>query len=506
MNHYSSTVRHDSLIGLRALFQQHISELHDNLSLVLTSIADKMTDTDSDVRRSLLLLLQFILPQIDSDQVVPFLSLLVAHLSCAMTHIFGEIQLSSLKFLHILLEYFPVLMKCHCKQVLDNLLGLISNYSGESQRTAKAKISVVADGKLASHMSKIKILNQILHLLKIVYERGTVKGHDTNLKCSPVHFVQESETYIPMFVGGAQVPKLQRFSFQYNVDANNTSNSASIKELMQRTIPLLLELWVECCPSTLATSLPNNALSSSNLSVMMTIMSILKLLLNALNIEDNSGVIQEWFVTSYYKDFKNHFMKFFPFQGSFVSKSKGKSKMAESSDGDMVLMLDVSICEVMSVFTGIDHATKHEPWMENVEEFIVGTLGTSSSKLKVEHLNSILVYVNQVVHTRLSEGEAKSTTNLLGSLFREYQSSHLLSAIKTELMTFFAALYFKVYKLNVRYVFIFQNYFIKGEYMEKQQMRQSWGYIVIPVFIGPEKSDIIFKLVNYLYYIIILYY
>ena len=95
------TTRQETLVDLKVLFQCHQNLLQENLEIVIKKVAEKMTDSEPSVRQSLLLFLCFIFPMVPQQRMAPFLSLIIAHLSCAMTHIYDDIQHDSLAFLEL---------------------------------------------------------------------------------------------------------------------------------------------------------------------------------------------------------------------------------------------------------------------------------------------------------------------------------------------------------------------------------------------------------------------
>lgn len=391
-----------------------------------------MHDLDSDVRIALLNLLDFILTTTTPNEVEPYFLLLVNHLNCAMTHINEDVQLSSLKFLDVLIKYAPENMQVNYRLVLDNLLGLIVSYSKDSQ--SKAKVTVVADGKFASRSSKNKVLQQVYHVLNILYgedtpNQGVFENHSTVAFPCP---------HIAVFDNCAQLPSLSRFNFSVNPTSNSApSTNISLQSLMETIIPALLQLWIECLPSSCSTSQQNGPLSSESLSVLVTIIRIIKLLFSATkqNIQVNN-----WLVTTHEREFKKHILSSFPYQGNVVTTKK-KSPVSELSQVDMLLTLDITICEVMTIFLDEKKTAEQAPWKRAVEDFIINVLNSQAVSLKVEHLQGICRYTGQLVAARLYEVNNDSVVQLLRSLFKVYESSHLLSSIKTKLMLFFGEVY-----------------------------------------------------------------
>ena len=181
---------------MKDLFQCHKNLLQENLGIVIKRVAEKMTDSEPSVRQSLLLFLCFIFPLVPQERMAPFSSLIVAHLSCAMTHIYDDIQHDSLGFLELCLRYFPSLMVASSSQLIHNFVGMISHQSTLGVKKSKGfqlkagkGLSVNPKGKLSSLRSRLKVLQQLLAFLKALesslkpcYEWGTFAS--TNISVS----------------------------------------------------------------------------------------------------------------------------------------------------------------------------------------------------------------------------------------------------------------------------------------------------------------------------------
>ncbi|KAJ7354742.1 Testis-expressed sequence 10 protein [Desmophyllum pertusum] len=173
VGHYSVTTRQEALVGLKDLFQRHEYLLQENLGIVIKRVAEKMTDSDPSVRQSLLLLLCFVFPLVPQERMAPFSPLVTAHLSCAMTHIYDDIQHDSLGFLELCLRYFPDLMVTSSSQLIQNFVGMISHQTTSGTKMSKGLqhkagkgLSVNPKGKLSSLRSRLKVLQQLLAFLK----------------------------------------------------------------------------------------------------------------------------------------------------------------------------------------------------------------------------------------------------------------------------------------------------------------------------------------------------
>jgi pre-rRNA-processing protein IPI1 len=104
-SHYSDKARKASLEGLSDLFSKHPQELRQHTHLFFSKIAERVSDGDAPVRSALRhLLREHVLPRLDPGHVRPFMPVMMAHLSSAMTNLNMEVRLDALNFLDVLVS------------------------------------------------------------------------------------------------------------------------------------------------------------------------------------------------------------------------------------------------------------------------------------------------------------------------------------------------------------------------------------------------------------------
>ena len=454
------TTRQEALAGLKDIFQLHENLLQENLGIVIKRVAEKMTDSDPSVRQSLLLLLCFIFPLVPQERMVPFSPLVIAHLSCAMTHIYDDIQHDSLGFLELCLRYFPDLMVGSSSQLIENFVGMIShqNTSGTNQsKGLKQKVgkglSVNPKGRLSSLRSRLKILQQLLAFLKALessanFSEGenplsSVNFIDLPCKKTVVHFNKQLPTQIQVLQHSVEEPILRPFSFDNSsttgVTSLNTESKHNIltdeqmvKDFMETVVPLLLECWIECNPAQMTTGPSESMVSSSSIDVMLAVTEILKVVFKAAQEKQtkNPKVFEQHkpgnnFQDIYFKDFNQHFMSFFPFSvGDTPLIKKGKRKQGKASrqavgekTSTSVLTLNLTICEIMLLFVKNESALQknYHTTVQKLQEFVIESLemktkgGTLAQQFQTEHVESLVTFAHQILQfhcTCVKEGIA----------------------------------------------------------------------------------------------------
>ena len=429
--HYSSSVRQEALVGLRDLVQLHQATLHENLSAIIYRIAEKFTDVEPTVRHSLLLLLRSIFPLTAPEKMAPFSALLSAHLSCAMTHIYEDIQLDSLNFLDLCLKHYPRLTAINSSQLLQNFISFIAHQSSTNVTACGPSVVTKPKSRFSSLGSRLKILQQLFHFLSALREQA--KSHHEkpdgkdSLKKPAITFSPDLPTAVQVFTHSVEDPITSTLTMDASsvampstvaVDGpkNVFSNPHDLQNFTKTVIPLLLDCWMECNPAEMTTDLPNSSTNSATVVTMATVIRILKLVLEA-NLEAAKSESKEsdchWFVETYLKDLKQNFMVFFPFEATFSgsTKKKGKAKpMAKSAESkcnpDMsVVSINIGISDIMSYFITAwslqDGA--NVAWIRKLQEFVRKNFelkaagGAGSQKLQAEHIHSLTDFVMRIV-------------------------------------------------------------------------------------------------------------
>ncbi|EJT99870.1 hypothetical protein DACRYDRAFT_23434 [Dacryopinax primogenitus] len=108
LRHYNGAVRKDSVHGLKEIFQQTSIENEDMMSQVLETSGHLIGDEDTAVRRACLDTMKSIISSTSTDKLEPHVPLLLLHVLSNTTHIFPDIRIDSIRFLHLLLNKAPV--------------------------------------------------------------------------------------------------------------------------------------------------------------------------------------------------------------------------------------------------------------------------------------------------------------------------------------------------------------------------------------------------------------
>ncbi|XP_022621555.1 testis-expressed protein 10 isoform X2 [Seriola dumerili] len=477
LHHYNANVKHSALLGLKELLSLNPSLLEQHLSRLLSEVAAVFTDKDGNVRVAATRVLRFIAQSVPAERVAPFFPLLSAHLSCAMTHIETGIQEDAMKDLDVLLEHYPALLAARPAVLLTNFLELISHRqsSGGAKKSQDAKgrtwaLSVSLNRAVTSQQWRLSVLLRLGRFLQAVVEERPVEEGDMSVategvfgssgegRLSPLFLNWEELTYSKVGVkvyehSGAKPTPRSTFRLRPEVDPGATvgeslDSAEAVQSFAATLVPLLLEVWVEASASDCSWNTTEGAhlLTPDAMSVMFQVLSILQLLRKLAPQQEHQDSLDAWFRKEYLGDFKQHFMKNFPYGAQDIPKHKRKVDLKRSKQTAAVpgltvepLALNITLCQVMvslSQRQGLIREADGD-WLALLRTFVRDTL-SSGVKLSYRQLHMLLGTVWKMVLTQRSK---TVTEDLLAAVYIYYKQKHLTLQTRSLLLSFYSKLY-----------------------------------------------------------------
>ncbi|XP_038146984.1 testis-expressed protein 10 homolog isoform X1 [Cyprinodon tularosa] len=477
LHHYNANVKHGALLGLKELLSLSPSLLDQHLSRLLSEVAAVLTDKDGNVRVAATRVLRFVAQSVPAERVAPFFPLLSAHLTCAMTHIEPGIQEDAMNVLDIFLEYYPSLLASRPAVLLTNFLEQISHRqsSGGIRKTLDAKgrtwaLSVHPDRRVTSQQWRLSVLLRLGNFLQAVVEERPTEEGDLSVRTegvfgssgkhglSPLNLKWEELIYKKIDVkvyenSGAKPTPHSTFKLRPEVDTGGVGSESlesaeSIQMFAATLVPLLLEVWVEACAGdrTWNSSEGAHLLTPDAMSVMFQVLTILQLLRKLPTQRENQDALDAWFRKEYLGDFKQHFMKNFPYGLRDTPKHKRKIDLKRSKQSAAIpaptvepLALNITLCQVM-----VSLSQKQGPgqeadgdWLSPLRAFIRDTLG-NGVRLSYRQLHMLLGTVWKMVLTQRSRAV---TEELLAAVYIYYKQKNLPLQTRSLLLSFYSKLY-----------------------------------------------------------------
>ncbi|CAK7342019.1 unnamed protein product [Dovyalis caffra] len=111
----------DALMGMKDLFLKYPEELKLHRYAVIEKLRERISDDDKTVRDNLYQLLKsVILPGCKEDNQGPVISLMMAYIFNAMTHLAIDVRLMAFKFFDLVVQYHPPSFFSYAEKMLQN--------------------------------------------------------------------------------------------------------------------------------------------------------------------------------------------------------------------------------------------------------------------------------------------------------------------------------------------------------------------------------------------------
>ncbi|KAK7294692.1 hypothetical protein RJT34_17585 [Clitoria ternatea] len=120
-SHHNAKVRRDALMGIKDLFIKYPAELKLHKYAAVEKLRERIGDDDKAVRKSLHDLFKVvILPGCKEDNQELIISLLMAYIFNAMTHLAVDVRIMAFDFLDLVLEFYPPSFSPYAEKIFEN--------------------------------------------------------------------------------------------------------------------------------------------------------------------------------------------------------------------------------------------------------------------------------------------------------------------------------------------------------------------------------------------------
>ncbi|XP_033761464.1 testis-expressed protein 10 homolog isoform X2 [Pecten maximus] len=459
--HYSISVRHDALTGMRELLTTYPDLIRSHLSVVLERTASMFSDKDAAVRQANIKLLKSVLPLVSERQITSFFPIISAHLCCAMSHIYDDIQSDSLKILDLFLDNFAQLVIGSSNQLLPNFIEQISSSktTGDKKRT----LNVNPNRKTTSQKWRSTVLERLHKLLTAVmkYELtgkitpGQGQSQSGNLmsrpSCKMVRWERDCDCgHLPIpqtFLSrldssGVLIRSSQISKKTATEDGYALTGEGGMEKFVQVLVPLLLECWVEAEGSHHMSNKKghSNLISQESLGIRGSVLQVIQLLWQC--VHKNNLPLMETMKNKYLSDFRSQFLQHFPYAVHQPAERTGKEKKPKQSSEiqPSATSLNLAVCDIMAHFMSLpaDQSQKHgaSSWVSD----IFGYLGdiVQEEGLSSQDQHTVMMIINRLLSRYQDHG---CLDNLLLQMLNRYTSCHPLANQRKELLNFFSDIF-----------------------------------------------------------------
>lgn len=443
--HYSTTTRVDAVMGLKDLLSSHTSVIEPNLTTILERSAQLFVDKDPVVRQSVIKLLKVVFSSLSDKYMAPFFRVMSAHLCCAMTHIYEDIQSDSLQVLDLLLDFFPKMVASNCSQILVNFIEQISRSKiivNANTGKATQAVSSTSNLKTASHKWRAKVLARLHKLLTAILDSEadgrTAEDEKSSVPC--LKWRNDEVNRVCPYPGSIMLSwKRPGFQIRSNVTPTHKARSISLSDeaglqgFAELIFPLLIECWVEAdSVNVLHEKGTKSLVVAESLPLRNSVVNVLQLLCQFIKNRYPMAFVAKngWLTKLCLSDLRTHLMRSFPYSVHIPAKTKSNDNKHGLEEA--VKNLNITICDIMTQFcAGNDRHEKGEVILtQYMEDVINGEVQDRNQMKCITDITGRLV-------TNENGGDVDS---LVGALLQRYTRSHQLSTDKRVLFQFFSGI------------------------------------------------------------------
>ncbi|KAF9606386.1 hypothetical protein IFM89_025075 [Coptis chinensis] len=139
-SHHNAKVRRDALIGIKDLASKFPEELKLHKLAIIEKLRERISDEDRVVRETLYQLLKStIFPAYKDETPGPIISLIMAYIFNAMTHLAFDIRMVAFKFFELVVQHYPSSFLLYAEKVLQNYEDLLKKNRFTSEDKSKLK-------------------------------------------------------------------------------------------------------------------------------------------------------------------------------------------------------------------------------------------------------------------------------------------------------------------------------------------------------------------------------
>ncbi|KAL3894585.1 MAG: hypothetical protein SGCHY_005190, partial [Lobulomycetales sp.] len=345
--HYSLQTRRDAVKSVCKLVASYPSIIRPRLGIILEACCRLMLDQDPETRRSLLSVFHGLadITGVDtasgsaahggsSDAALsgekewaPFIPLVMAFTSSALSHLNADVRASGLAFLEFFTAKFPRVLQTYTVRVIPDVVALLSGTRGRANAAKTAGsgtcLQVNPNSRFGSTIgSRLKILNTLKIVVKLAYPKLNDEA-----------------------VAAAQDIK---FSLDF-LDTGSSSKQPlaaleSPDSLASTLSPILMDLWSESLPEAVFNG--KNVVVNDSLRVCRAVLVLLRTLLALPDVTKETEIL-------ILEGFRAHVAPHFPFFAAVQASSSKpqRQRVGEVETVEAVLgEMDVSAALIYARF------------------------------------------------------------------------------------------------------------------------------------------------------------
>ncbi|KAI3713299.1 hypothetical protein L1987_71874 [Smallanthus sonchifolius] len=236
-SHHNAKVRRDALIGIRDIFLNHPAELKKHRLTVIEKLRERMSDEDKIVRETLFQLLKAVIfPACKEDNQGTFISLMMAYVFNAMTHLAIDVRLMAFKFFDLVVQHYPLSFSMYADKIIQQYKEILQK--NQFNLHDKGKLKSVLAG-LAHCLSLLPCNSNSSTDNNAVADRRILHAFESQVQEDRSGFsvtAKELKGLLPILVGGLQ-------DFMHSVLAMEAQSFDCVLSIL-KSIDLVVKFFV----------------------------------------------------------------------------------------------------------------------------------------------------------------------------------------------------------------------------------------------------------------------
>ncbi|KAJ6406758.1 hypothetical protein OIU84_010300 [Salix udensis] len=163
----------DALMGMKDLFLKYPEELKLHRYAVIEKLRERISDDDKTVRENLYQLLKSVIfPGCKEDNQGPVISLMMAYIFNAMTHLAIDVRLMAFKFFDLAVQYHPPSFFSYAEKILQNYEDILWKNQFHLEDKGKLKNALAGLVRclvLLPSSKEVNLLEKNVHEQKILH-------------------------------------------------------------------------------------------------------------------------------------------------------------------------------------------------------------------------------------------------------------------------------------------------------------------------------------------------
>ncbi|KAI3471756.1 hypothetical protein Pfo_028409 [Paulownia fortunei] len=219
-SHHNAKVRKDALLGIKDILLNHPAELKLHKLAVIEKLRERIGDDDKLVRETLYQLFKSVIfPGCGKDNQGPLVSLMMAYIFNAMTHLAIDVRLMAFKFFDLVVQFYPSSFSLYAEKILQNYEDILrKNQFLEDKSKLKSTLTglirclslLPCNERDHSAVKKDIPAHDILHAFEPEVAREPIgefqklfffKNFSTSTRCRVTDIIKPLKDLLPILVG-----------------------------------------------------------------------------------------------------------------------------------------------------------------------------------------------------------------------------------------------------------------------------------------------------------------